>query len=283
MGFDRRLLVTGAKGQLGRALARLVPAGVFLDRNSLDVTDREAVFRAIEHFGPEVIIHAAAYTGVDAAEADPEGAQLLNVEATRWVAEASRKFGSMMIYPSTDYVFSGEKLFPYREEDETRPLSVYGRTKLEGEDATKGAGIYLVVRTSWVFGEGTNFVRSIVKAAESQRELTIVDDQVGLPTYARDLAAGILALTSAGANGTYHLAGGGEPASWADLAEAALDLVKSGAAVRRVATSDYYSSREGPVAPRPGYSVLDCSKAAEFGVRLRPWPEALAEYLKEES
>jgi dTDP-4-dehydrorhamnose reductase len=276
------LLVTGAGGQLGRALARLEPGAVLLDRSALDVLDPSAVAATIGRHRPAVVVHAAAWTRVDDAEADPEGAHRVNVGGTRSVAEAAAEVGALLVYVSTDYVFSGDRAEPYRERDPTGPRSVYGRTKLAGEAEAAAFGRHLVVRTSWVFGEGHNFVRSILRAAATRDELAVVDDQRGLPTYASDLAGGIRGLVDAGAEGLFHLAGGGEPGSWADLAEVALAAAGSPVHVRRVSTADYFAGRSTPVAPRPASSVLDCAKAAALGVALRPWQDAVAEYVPAE-
>jgi dTDP-4-dehydrorhamnose reductase len=276
------LLVTGAAGQLGRALRVLAPDAVLLDRAALDVTDPAAVVGAIARHAPAVVVHAAAWTKVDAAESDPDGAHRLNVDATRFVAESAAREGALMVYVSTDYVFGGDQEAPYRETDPTGPRSVYGQTKLAGEAEAAAFGRYLVVRTSWVFGEGHNFIRSILRAAATRDELTVVDDQRGLPTYAVDLAGGLLALADAGAEGLYHLAGGGQPGSWADLAEVALAEAGSHTKVRRITTAEYRQGRAGPVATRPACGVLDCSKAASLGVELRPWREAVAEYVRRE-
>jgi len=272
--------VTGAGGQLGRALATLVPEGVHLGKSDLDITDRAAVHDAVLRHRPEVIINTAAYTKVDAAEADPEAAFAVNADAVSTLAEATSKSGSLLVQLSTDYVFRGDKQGAYVEDDETGPLSVYGKSKLQGEKAASGAERFLIVRSSWVFGQGHNFIRSMISAAASREELEVVDDQRGLPTYARDLAQGLMELVKAGAAGIYHLAGRGEPATWADLAELALEAARLPTKVRRVTTAQYYAARPGPVAPRPANSVLDCSKAASLGVRLRQWPEAVLSYVK---
>jgi dTDP-4-dehydrorhamnose reductase len=272
--------VTGAGGQLGRALATLVPEGLHLGKSDLDITHRAAVLDAVLRHRPEVIINTAAYTKVDAAEADPEAAFAVNAEAVNTLAEAASKSGSLLVQLSTDYVFRGDKPDPYREDDETGPLSIYGKSKLEGERAASGAERHLIVRSSWVFGEGHNFIRSILNAAASRGELAVVDDQRGLPTYTRDLGQGLLELVKAGAHGIYHLASAGEAATWADLAELALEAARLPTKVRRVTTAQYYAERPGPVAPRPANSVLDCSKAASLGVRLRRWPEAVLSYVK---
>jgi dTDP-4-dehydrorhamnose 3,5-epimerase len=227
------------------------------------------------------VIHAAAYTKVDAAESDPEGARLLNEEATKTLARAAAEAGAILVYPSTDYVFPGDASAPYREDDPTGPLSVYGATKLAGERAASTAPEHVIVRTSWVYGDGANFVRTILRVATGRPELAVVDDQRGRPTYAPDLARGILSLLGAGARGTFHLAGGGDPATWADLAEAALEVAGLSTMVRRVTTAEYYAARSQGIARRPLMSVLDCSRAAALGVELRPWRDAVAEYVRE--
>jgi dTDP-4-dehydrorhamnose reductase len=280
LGTDRSLLVTGAGGQLGKALRGIVPSSVFLDRAELDVTDQVAVQRAIEEARPRVVIHAAAYTSVDAAEEDPAGAEAINIAGTQNIVSASESIDSLVVYPSTDYVFDGTKSL-YREEDETRPLSVYGRTKLEGERIVQKSARHLVARTSWVFGDGHNFLRSILKAATAATEVKVVDDQRGLPTYAPDLARGILSLVDHDASGLFHLAGAGEPCTWADLAQFALEIAGLPTEVIRVSTEEYASIRGGRIAPRPPNSVLDCTKAASVSVTLRPWRQAVAQYVEE--
>lgn len=284
-----QLLVTGAGGQLGRAMARLRPDAALLRREDLDVADPGAVQRALVDARPDVVLHAAAYTRVDAAERDPDGAAAVNEGGARAVAAAAAGVGALLVYPSTDYVFGGDSDRPYRESDLAGPLSVYGRTKLAGERAADACPRHLIVRTSWVFGEGRNFVRAILTTARRREELCAVDDQIGAPTSADDLAAGILRLIDAGATGLFHLRGGGEPASWADVADAALDgavrrgLIARRPRVRRTSTAEYNAARDEPAAPRPAYGVLDCSRAASLGVRLRPWREALEDYLDGEA
>jgi dTDP-4-dehydrorhamnose reductase len=275
-----RLVVTGGRGQLGRALGARVPEAVLLDIDELDLTDGEAVVRMLCDLRPETIIHGGAYTAVDAAESDPEGARAVNAGGTRAVATAAEALGARLVYISTDYVFDGTRGEPYPEDHPTGPLSVYGATKLEGEHAAAGVERHLIVRTSWVFGEGKNFIGAILGAARTRTELSVVDDQWGRPTYAVDLAGGILELLGREATGTFHLQGGGDPGTWADVAEAALAAARSPTRVARVTTAEYDSRRTGRTAPRPTYSVLDCSKAAGLGVVLRPWGEAVEEYVK---
>ncbi|HEY2667695.1 MAG TPA: dTDP-4-dehydrorhamnose reductase [Actinomycetota bacterium] len=280
MEHHPRLVVTGGRGQLGRALGARVPEAVLLDIDELDLTDTDAVVRTLCDLGPETIIHGGAYTAVDAAESDPEGARAVNAGGTRAVAEAAAALRARLVYISTDYVFGGTLRRPYPEDHPTAPLSVYGATKLEGEQVTAAVEDHLIVRTSWVFGEGKNFIAAILGAARTRAELSVVDDQWGRPTYAVDLAGGILDLLDRGATGTFHLQGGGEPGTWADVAEAALAAAGSATRVTRVTTAEYDAGRTGPTAPRPPYSVLDCSKAAGLGVALRPWREAMEEYVK---
>lgn len=281
MGLDKSLLVTGAGGQLGIALSDLAPKALCLDRKTLDITNVDAIRAAIQTYKPEVIINAAAYTRVDAAETDQETAFAVNARAVQMLAEAASRAGVLLVQPSTDYVFSGTKAAPYVEEDAVDPLSVYGKSKLEGEKAALSADQHLIVRTSWVFGQGANFIRSILGAAKTRDEMTIVEDQWGLPTYAPDLAEGLLKLIDAGARGICHLASGGAPTNWADLAEFVFQEAGIRAKVHRTSTAEYYAGRQGPIAPRPAYSVLDCSKAVALGVELRPWREAVIDYVKE--
>jgi dTDP-4-dehydrorhamnose reductase len=268
---------------LGLALAEAVPDGIHLNRDALDITNADAVSEAVEAHRPEVIINAAAYTAVDQAESEPQAAFSVNSAAVENLAKAADAVDALLVQLSTDYVFGGDKKGAYLEDDDPSPMSVYGKSKLEGEQAAAGASRHLIVRTSWLFGNGKNFIRSILKAAESRDRIDVVDDQEGLPTYARDLADGLLALIETGATSVYHLAGGGAPGTWADVAEIALQAAGNESEVRRITSADYHAGRSGPVAPRPRNSVLGCSKAAEAGVKLRPWREAVVAYVKKET
>ncbi|GAC1364290.1 MAG: dTDP-4-dehydrorhamnose reductase [Actinomycetota bacterium] len=282
MGRNSGLVVTGGQGQLGRALQALAGEAIFIDRTVVDLSRPAAVRQAVAELCPEVIIHAGAYTAVDAAEADPQGAWAVNVEGTRALCQVASQAGALLVYVSTDYVFAGDRCQPYPEDHRAGPLSVYGASKRAGEQAVGALERHLIVRTSWVFGEGHNFIRSILRAAPGRGELSVVDDQWGRPTYAPDLAAAMLALVRHGARGTFHLQGGGEPATWAHVAQAALAAAGMSTRVRPVSTEEYNSTRSGgrPIAPRPAYGVLDCTKAAGLGVALRPWRDAVGEYVK---
>jgi len=280
-----RVLVTGGGGQFGGAFRQLDPGADVLNREQLDITDRDRVFQVIADARPSIVINAAAFTAVDLAETEPDAAHKINAVGAGLVAEASAAAGAKMIQVSTDYVYPGDKDGPYVETDKTGPASAYGKSKLEGEQAVlQVAPGALVVRTSWVFGEGVNFIKAILKAAGGATAttdgLSVVDDQKGLPTYAPDLAAGLLQLIEAGAKGVYHLAGGGPPVTWAGLAEYAISTAGLDVQVKPVTTQQYESGRPGPFAPRPRNSVLDCSKAARLGVALRPWTESVKAYLE---
>jgi len=256
--------VTGAGGQLGLALRDELPGATFLTRDDLDVTNDAAVRGTLG--GADVVIHCAAMTNVDRCETDPGAAEAVNTRGTKHVAEAARR----VILVSTDYVFDGAKDGEYAEDDAVNPINVYGRTKLAAERAVLGTGRGLVVRTSWVFGEGRNFVRSILDAERAGRPLRVVDDQRGRPTHAAALARAVAYLAGRDDTGVVHAAGDGAPCTWAGLAEAAV-----GHPVTRVSSGDW-----GAAAPRPRNSVLALHKARSLGVPLTDWRTSLRTYLE---
>ncbi len=284
-----RFVITGCRGQLGHALCRQLAATAdarvvaAVDLPEVDVAEPEAVRRLFEGLEADVVVNAAAYTHVDRCEREPEAAHRANAVAPGLLAEACARVGSRLVHVSTDYVFAGDAERPYREDDPPDPRSSYGRTKLAGEEAVRAVSEeFLVVRTSWVFGRGRNFLAAILDQAEKRRRgeaqgpLRVVADQHGRPTWAEDLAGGLLALLEAGAGGLYHLTGGGDVATWWDLARQCLDETgHEDLVVERIATSELDLD-----APRPAWSVLDCSKAEALGVRPRDWREAVAEYLR---
>ena len=266
MGSDPRVLVTGGDGQVGRALRRFLPEAVFLDRGALDVRDAGAVRAA---FGPgDVVVHAAAMTDVDGCERDEAAAFAANADAARHVAET----GARVIQLSTDYVFAGDSGAPYAEGDPTGPISVYGRSKLAGEQAVLARPDNLVVRTSWVYGDGRNFFRAILAAERAGRTLRVVDDQRGRPTAADDLARALAYLVTLDVSGIVHVTGAGEPCTWADLAEIAV-----GHPVERITTAEF-----GAPAPRPRSSVLALDRARALGVPLADWADSVRRYLEGE-
>lgn len=275
-----KALVTGAAGLLGTDLVRAAHDRgwevVGLDRGALDVTDADAVVDTLDRHAPDVVLHCAAYTAVDRAESEPHLARSVNVDGVGHTAEAAARVGATFVSFSTDFVFDGEAESPYLPGDSPKPLSVYGRTKLEGEQAAAGSGAdHLVVRTSWLYGAGgRSFVTTILRRAEAGEPLRVVDDQRGRPTWARNLAVATLELVDEGARGTWHVTDGGA-CSWVELAQEALRIRRLTATVEVVTTEAL-----GAPAPRPRYSVLDVSATEELlGRAMVPWPEALSEFL----
>jgi dTDP-4-dehydrorhamnose reductase len=279
VGTDPAVLVTGAGGQVGQALRRELSSARFLSHSELDVIVPGAVQEAAQ--GVDVIVHLAALTDVDACERDPKGANAVNSLGTRNVAAAAEEAGARVIYVSTNYVFDGTQAGEYAEEDRPAPLNAYGRSKLAGEAEVRRRGKHLVVRTSWVFGGGRNFVTTILEAAKRRGDLDVVHDQVGRPTWHRDLAAALAQLTREDMTGVLHVAGDGEPGSWADLARATLKAAGVAARVRNVDTAAYRHLDGTRAATRPANGVLSLDKARGESVRLGDWRTSLLEYVGE--
>ncbi len=274
------VVVLGAGGQVGRALARRFPGAVALDRSALDLADPAEV-AARDWTGVDVVLNAAAWTAVDAAEdpANRAAVQAVNVDGVGALAEAARASGFLLVHFSTEYVFDGEHPGPIPEDAAVRPLSVYGRSKADGDRLVTALDRHLLVRTTWVVGEGRNFVRTMAGLADRGVCPSVVDDQVGRPTAADDLAAAVAHLVRRGASGTYNATGGGEPASWADVAELVFAARgRDPGDVRRVRTAEYTADKPG-LAPRPRNSVLDLSRLESTGFRPRDWRAALATHL----
>jgi dTDP-4-dehydrorhamnose reductase len=253
VGAGHNVLITGAGGQLGAALQEAFPEADARTREELDVT---------QPFSAEadLVLHAAAWTNVDGAEAEPAAAELVNVDGTRNVAA----LGVPVVYFSTDYVFDGSKREPYVESDEPRPVSVYGRTKLEGERELRDGW---TVRSAWLFGwTGTNFVRTMLRLAEERDEVSVVADQVGCPTYVGHLAEATRELLTL-PKGTWHVAAEGE-CSWAEFAGAIFEEAGVDCRVREIATEEL-----GRPAPRPAYSVLRSER--DGAPRLPHWRDGL--------
>jgi len=251
-----------------------------------DITDAKKIRDVISNVKPDVVIHAAAMTDVDGCELDKEKAYRINTDGTANVALACKESGAVLIYISTDFVFDGKKRTPYKETDETTPLSVYGDSKLKGEEAVKkDPGRYFILRTSWLYGKhGKNFVDTIAGKAKTEKVLKVVDDQVGSPTYTVDLAEAICALINKVTShksqvtskdcGIYHVSNSGS-VSWYEYAKEILKLAGSGTKVIPISSKELNAP-----AKRPAMSVLDNSKFIEFaGYKLRNWKDALKEYL----
>ena len=279
-----KALVTGRHGQLARSLGERSANHPsieleFAGRPEIDLAVEGSAAAAIARLRPNVVINAAAYTAVDQAEDEPEFAMRINAQGAREVAEAADSIGAPIIQVSTDYVFDGTSERAYREDDETGPISVYGASKLRGEEAAREANPrHLIVRTSWVVSPfGRNFVRTMVEAARSREVLNVVDDQRGRPTSALDLADALLAILDRWAAGdmvgqgrTYHVANAGE-ASWFELAREIMDECRRvgapAAEVRPIASSEWPTKAE-----RPRNSVLDCSRfEEEFRWEMPDW------------
>ena len=252
-------LITGAGGQLGTALAEVFPEARAIPRSEWDVAEPYPLEER-----PDLVLHAAAWTNVDDAESDPEGARQANVEGTHNVVG----LGAPVVYYSSDYVFDGRKREPYVESDPTGPIGVYGRTKLEGEEQVRDGWI---VRSSWLFGPtGNNFVRTMLRLGAERDELSVVDDQRGSPTYVGHLAEATRELVER-PQGVWHVAAEGD-CTWAGFAEAIFEEAGLNCRVRRITTEEF-----GAPAPRPAYSVLRSEKGAP---PLPHWREGLRECLR---
>ena len=274
-------VIVGANGQLGRALQREFPDAVALDRKALDVTDAAAV-RNFRWSDVDLVLNAAAWTAVDAAEdpANADAVRAVNVDAVGHLARAVRTCGATLVHISSEYVFDGRHDGPHPEDWPPNPLSVYGRSKADGDTQASSVTKHYLIRTTWLVGEGSNFVRTMAGLAERGVSPTVVDDQVGRPTVAADLAAGIGHLVRARAPfGTYNLTNGGEPVSWADVAAAVFTARGRPAEdVRRTSTRAYFGDQP-QAAARPLNSLLDLSRITAAGFQPRDWRHAVQEYL----
>jgi dTDP-4-dehydrorhamnose reductase len=273
--------VTGAGGQVGTALRELLPEGRFLDHEQFDIRDETGAHESLS--GCTALIHLAAMTNVDSCEEQPEVALAINGQATGILARAAGEQRIPMIYVSTDYVFDGRKPTPYAEADEPNPINVYGRSKLKGERHVAEYDANLIVRTSWVFGRGRNFVRSILNAAGRGEPLTVVDDQTGRPTSAKDLAAAIVFALRSEQRGLLHVSGSGPSCTWAGLAEEAIKAAGMSVPITRTDSETYRRSVNRTVAVRPKNSVLALDKATALGVPLADWRRGLKAYVKASS
>jgi len=273
-----RVLVTGGNGQVGRCIAELASDERFAaldiavaDRRKVDITDRAGLGAAFDRVRPEVVINAAAYTAVDAAETDEAAAMAANADGVASLADLCATHGARLLHLSTDYVFDGTKDGWYVESDPIAPLGVYGRTKAAGEAAARACPAHLILRTSWVYAaHGNNFVRTMLRIGAERPEVGVVDDQVGCPTSAHDIAEALLHLSSLDVNGTYHLAGA-DAASWHEFAVAIFAAADLTTTTNPISTADFPTP-----APRPANSRLDSSALADAtGVRLPGWRDSL--------
>jgi len=296
-----RILITGANGQVGWHLQRtLAPLGktLAIDVEQVDLTDLDAVSRTVREFAPDVVANAAAYTAVDKAESEPDLARAINVAAPARIAAECAHSGALMIHYSTDYVYDGSKPGPYEESDATGPLSVYGKTKLDGDEAIIASGCpHIILRTTWVYDvRGKNFLRTVLRLAREKEELRMVGDQFGAPTWARGLAESTAIIvakslerrgaTGAWNSGLFHLTAGGQT-SWAGFAQAILedyeallswpaDTGEFGGLLKAKRVVPITSEQFLSPARRPRTSVLSNARIqSTFGVVLPDWRSQL--------
>lgn len=282
----KKLIITGCNGQLGRAMNKELEGNgeyelVNTDVAELDITNLDEVIAFVEKEKPYAIVNCAAYTAVDACEVNVELAYKINAIGPRNLAIAAEKSGARLVHVSTDYVFGGDGDRPYTEFDAPAPKSMYGNTKLAGEEFVKSfSKHYFIVRTAWLYGDGKNFLRTMLRLSESHDEITVVDDQLGSPTSAAELARAIVSLLPTESYGIYHGTCEGF-CSWADFTEAIFRRTGKSTKVVRVSTAQYMEAHPESAA-RPAYSVLDnYMLRLTGGYTFADWESALDEYLKE--
>lgn len=284
-----KYLITGASGQLGYDMKRellshgVVESDIATPRaTEMDIADAQAVENYVENFQPTVIIHCAAYTDVDGAESDAETCRKVNVDGTENLVAAAQKVDAKIIYISTDYVFDGENPEPYETIDLANPQSVYGQTKYKGELAVQKYPKHFIVRTAWVFGiNGRNFVKTMLKVANGRTEVSVVDDQIGSPTYTVDLAKFLVDLSESDKYGTYHATNEGF-CSWAEFTEEIYRAAGIDTKVKKVSTDEYVAIAGRSQAKRPHYSKLSKACIENNGFRRLPsWQDATKRYIAE--
>ena len=289
-----KVLLTGANGQLGRAMNRALshdsvtiinteaPAiAEKCDMRALDITDVDVVLAAMREEQPDVIVNCAAYTAVDKQESDIDLSYKINAIGARNLAIAASDTGARLAHVSTDYVFDGKGTRPYLEFDRTDPVSVYGKTKLAGEEFVKAfADRYYILRTAWLYGDGNNFVRTMLRLAETHDQVSVVRDQVGTPTSAAELALAIRHLYTTDNYGIFHATCEGD-CSWADFAEEIFSLAGKQTQVNRVTTAEY-TAMNPQSAVRPAYSILDnYMLRLTSDYRFADWHDAIRSYMEE--
>ena len=281
-----KVFVTGSKGQLGydciRELNRRGYRDVLgVDIDELDITDEKAVHSTIKNFNPDAIIHCASWTAVDKAEECPDIVKKVNVLGTKYLCEAAAVVGAKFVYISTDYVFSNDSDFYRKTSDKTNPLSIYGLTKLGGEVETSKYPKHFIIRISWAFGiNGNNFVKTMLKLGETHKELSVVCDQIGSPTYTYDLSKLLCDMIETDKYGVYHATNEGI-CSWADFAKEIFKQSKMDVKVNPITTEEYLKNKPQQ-AKRPLNSRLSKKSLDEAGFkRLPTWQDATIRFLKE--
>ncbi len=284
--MERRVVITGACGQLGRALNQVLKekediAVINTDMEPtaycpiiLDITNSVAVMNLVQEIKPEIIINCAAHTAVDLCESDQERAYMINAIGPKNLAMAADAMDAKLVHISTDYVFDGEADAPYTEDAVTNPKSVYGSTKLAGEEYVKSlCEKYYIVRTAWLYGDGKNFVKTMLGLAEKNTEIRVVSDQYGSPTSAMELARAVAFIMDMEEYGIYHATCEGI-AAWYEFAVEIFQMAGKTVTVKPITTEEYKTP-----AKRPQYSVLENRKLKEAGYRIKDWKEALKEYM----
>jgi dTDP-4-dehydrorhamnose 3,5-epimerase len=280
---DRTIFIVGANGQLGTALRQKYPNAKFADIAQLDITDRDSVAN-FDWSNIKVLLNAAAFTNVDGAETavGRVAAWKVNATAVGYLVEAAAKHDMTLVHISSDYVFDGTHA-PHTEDEPLSPLGVYGQSKAAGDIAVGLAPKHYILRTTWVIGEGKNFVRTMLGLAEKGVSPTVVADQVGRLTFTSELVRAVdHLLTTSAASGTYNVTNGGDVASWADITRAIFELANHPElTVTDTTTEAYFGSKPG-IAPRPLGSEMDLSKVQATGFTPRDWREDLAAYIQKE-
>lgn len=279
---DSEIFIVGANGQLGTALREKYPGAKFADVDELDITDRHSV-ESFDWSGIKYLLNAAAYTNVDGAET-PEGrpiAWAVNADAVANLVAVAAQYDMTLVHISTDYVFDGTKEV-HNEDEAFAPLSAYGASKAAGDLVVSLAPRYYILRTSWVIGEGKNFVRTMLDLGKNGINPTVVADQIGRLTFTSELVRAISHLLSTNSPfGTYNVSNSGESKSWADITREIFELADFSNTVTDTTTSDYYAGKEG-VAPRPLQSTLNLDKIQSTGFESRDWVDDLKEYIQKE-
>lgn len=279
---DKSIFIVGANGQLGSALRAKYPSAQSVDIEELDITDQKSV-DAFDWSQIDVILNAAAYTNVDGAET-AEGrvtAWQVNATAVGYLANVAAKHGCTIVHISTDYVFDGSKE-QHTETESFSPLSVYGASKAAGDVVVQTVPKHYILRTSWVIGEGKNFVRTMLELGHNGVNPSVVSDQIGRLTFTPELVKAIdHLLTKQAAYGTYNVSNSGQPVSWAEVSRRVFEYAGLSSTVTDVTTEQYYQGKAG-IAPRPRNSTLDLSKIEATGLALVDWQDSLREYIKKE-
>lgn len=276
-----KFLITGVNGQLGHDVKQeLMDRGYFdilaPTREEMDITNKEQVEKIVLDYKPDVIFHCAAYTAVDLAEDEKEKCYDINVNGTKYLTDAASITHAKMIYISTDYVFDGTKDGVYEVDDETHPVNYYGKTKYLGEEIVKKYENHIIVRISWVFGiNGKNFVKTMLRLAETKRELSVVSDQIGSPTYTKDLSRLLVDMSLSDIKGTYHATNEGY-CSWYDFAKTIFEVNHIDMKVSPILTKDYKTKAKRPLNSRLN---KDCLDDADLD-RLPDWKDAVERYSK---